>query len=50
MLRIGAEVLIFGKGKDVLANQNCIYTRCEMVDNPIERPLEHYDAIVVVFN
>jgi hypothetical protein len=35
---------------DVFANQNCIYTRCEMVDNPIERPLEHYDAIVVVFN
>ncbi len=45
-----AEVRSFGKGKDVFANQNCSYTRCEIVDNRMERPLEHYDAIVVVFN
>jgi alpha-1,3-fucosyltransferase len=45
-----AEVRIFGKGKDVIANQNCTYTWCKIVDKREERPLEHYDAIVVVLN
>jgi alpha-1,3-fucosyltransferase len=44
------EVQVFGKGKDVFAKQNCPYTRCEISDNRAERPLEHYDAIVVVLN
>ncbi|XP_046639931.1 alpha-(1,3)-fucosyltransferase C-like [Daphnia pulicaria] len=44
------EVQVFGKGQDAFAKQNCTYSRCEMSDNRTERPLEHYDAIVVVLN
>jgi alpha-1,3-fucosyltransferase len=45
-----AELLAFGTGRDVFAKNNCTYTRCEIVDNRWDRPLEYYDAIVVVFN
>ncbi len=44
------EVQVFGKGEDPFAKQNCTFTRCEISDNRTERPLEHYDAIVVVLN
>ena len=45
-----SELRAFGTGSDVFAQKNCTYTRCEIVDNRWDRPLEYYDAIVVVFN
>ncbi|XP_046448424.1 alpha-(1,3)-fucosyltransferase C-like [Daphnia pulex] len=44
------EVTSFGTGKDLFAEKNCTYTRCEIVDNRWDRPLEYFDAIVVLFN
>jgi alpha-1,3-fucosyltransferase len=44
------EVRNFGWGKDAFVKKKCPETRCEMVDNRKERPLHHYDAIVVVLN
>jgi alpha-1,3-fucosyltransferase len=44
------EVTSFGTGKDVFVEKNCTYTRREIVDNRWDRPLEYYDAIVVLLN
>jgi alpha-1,3-fucosyltransferase len=44
------EAFIFGKGKDPFVNHNCLYTRCEIVHDRSERPIESYDAVVVVLN
>jgi alpha-1,3-fucosyltransferase len=44
------EVRIFGKGDQIFIKQNCPVNRCEINTNRTERPLENYDAIVVVFH
>ena len=44
------EVRNFGWGSDAFVSKHCPNTRCEMTDNRAERPLEHYDAIVIVLN
>lgn len=44
------EVRAFGLGQQAFINQNCTYTQCDMTDNRSEHPIEHYDAVVVVFN
>lgn len=45
------EVRAFGSGsRRNFAKQGCAYTRCLMTDDRWRRPLESYDAIVIVFN
>lgn len=47
------EVRNFGWSKNAFVKKNCSYTRCEMVDSmddQSKRPLEHYDAIILVLN
>ena len=44
------EVRIFGHGDQVFVNQSCPVHRCEIVTSRTERPIESYDAIVVVFH
>ncbi|XP_046639960.1 alpha-(1,3)-fucosyltransferase C-like [Daphnia pulicaria] len=44
------EVRIFGTGNQIFAKQNCPVNRCEIVTNRTERPIESYDAIIVVFH
>jgi alpha-1,3-fucosyltransferase len=44
------EVRIFGTGNQIFAKQNCPANRCEIVKNRTERPIESYDAIIVIFH
>ncbi len=45
------EVRVFGQGdQQVFVNQSCPVNRCEIVTSRTERPIESYDAIIVVFH
>ncbi|XP_046639939.1 alpha-(1,3)-fucosyltransferase C-like [Daphnia pulicaria] len=44
------EIIIFGKGNKVFEKQSCPVNHCEIVTSRTERPVESYDAIVVVFH
>jgi alpha-1,3-fucosyltransferase len=44
------EVRVFGQGNQIFVNQSCPVNRCEIVTSRTERPIESYDAIIVVFH
>jgi alpha-1,3-fucosyltransferase len=44
------EVRVFGQGDQVFVNQSCPVNRCEIVTSRTERPIESYDANIVVFH
>ncbi|EFX62482.1 hypothetical protein DAPPUDRAFT_336888 [Daphnia pulex] len=44
------EVRVFGQGDQVFVNQSCPVNGCEIVTSRTERPIESYDAIIVVFH
>ncbi len=44
------EVKIFGQGDQIFVKQNCPVSHCEIVTDRTERPVESYDAIIIVFH